>query len=470
MKRDRMAILSMRGERKALLAAVTIMAAGDAHAQQPVQPLSVPSDGNVEPVAPEPEVLAGPARIGIADAVAMTLSRHPDIARSFAALARGRADLGAARSLWTPQLSYQASLGPNMLSGTSGSGLNDNMAGPSLFLQQRVWDFGRSKGEIGAARSTEGQRQFELEAMADELAEQSAIAFLDVKRFEALAEESDKQVQALQHLRKLIGLRVDAGISDRSDLMLADVRVESARGDAIQARSSLTIAQAALANLTGAIPRRYDDPTALLARFQMTDAEPDYASLPAVVAADKAEHAAAAKIGQAKAERWPSLGLQLGYTRNNYTYNTRDNNFTALVTVTGDLYKRGNHYLVQAAQEDRRAAEAARESAVLEARGRALSARQEVRGGQLRIGAFRNQEQQAVTASQIFLEEYKLGKRTLTELLNTQLEIYRAATARIVAEFDIMAAQVRFENVSGRLRPSLGLPARLAGNEEGDNG
>ncbi|MFC0375828.1 hypothetical protein ACFFHX_10260, partial [Sphingobium indicum] len=48
----------------------------------------------------------GQASIDIAGAVAMTLARHPEIARSNAALARGQADLGAAKSAWTPQLTY----------------------------------------------------------------------------------------------------------------------------------------------------------------------------------------------------------------------------------------------------------------------------------------------------------------------------------------------------------------------------
>ncbi len=414
----------------------------------------------IAPIDKDDQVPA-PDRISISDAVALTLSRHPEIARSNAALARGRADLGAARSVWSPQLSYQANLGPNMFSRSSGSGLNDNMAGPSVYLQQRVWDFGRSKGEIGYYRSTEEQRQFELEAVADQLAEQGALGFLEVKRFELLAQASRRQVEALQKLRELIRLRVDAGISDKSDLMLADVRVDSARGDAIQAESSLTTARAALANLIGAMPTAYDDPTPQVSRLAGADSQPDYEALPAIVAADKAQEAASARVGQAKAERYPQLGLQLGYTRNNYTYNDRDNAFTAMVTVTGDLYRRGTRYQVLAAEEERRAAEAVKEAAILDARGRALTSRQEIRGGALRGEAFAHQQQQAEQASRIFLEEYKLGKRTLTELLNTQLEVYRAASARIVAEYDVMAARVRFENVLGTLRPSLGLPARL---------
>ncbi|WP_454796977.1 TolC family protein [Novosphingobium lindaniclasticum] len=407
-----------------------------------------------------------PANLDIAQAVALTLARHPQIARANAALARGRADLGAARAAWYPQLSYQANLGPNMLTDRNGSGLNQNMAGPSVYLQQQVWDFGRSRGEIGAARSTTSQRRFELESVADQLAEQGALAFLEVRRFEQLSAEAARQVEELERLRELIGFRVRAGISDKSDLMLADVRVESARGEAIQAQTALAIASSALANLIGGVALTYADPSAEISRFEAGDEEPDYERLPAIAAAQEAENAAAARIGQAKAERYPRLGLQMGYTRNNYTYNTRDNAFTALVTVTGDVYRRGNRYLVDAAEEDRRAADATREAAILEARGKALSARQEIRAGHLRIAAYSHQEEQAITASRIFFEEYKLGKRTLTELLNTQLEIYRAASARIVAEHDIMGARVRFENLCGTLRPSLGLPARLIEEED----
>ncbi|KTR84556.1 RND transporter [Novosphingobium barchaimii] len=367
-----------------------------------------------------------------------------------------------------PQAGYQANLGPNMFSSRNNSALNQNMAGPSVFLQQQVWDFGRSKGEIGAARSTTRQRGYELESVADQLAEQSALAFLEVKRFELLSTAAANQVAELDHLRFLIGARVNAGVSDKSDLMLADVRVESARGEAIQAETAYTVAQSRLLNLIGALPQAYDDPKPLISRFETGDEEPDYERLPSVLAAQEAEKAATSKIGQAKAERYPRLGLQMGYTRNNYTYNTRDNAFNAMVTVSGDLYRRSSRYLVEAAQEDRRAAAAVHDATVLDARGKALSARQEIRAGQQRISAYSRQEEQAITASKIFFEEYKLGKRTLTELLNTQLEVYRAASARIGADYDVMSARVRFENLCGRLRPSLGLPARLLTEDEID--
>lgn len=428
--------------------------AGAAAPQTPAQ--AIPAD----PAAGDASGLAE-SRIGIADAVAMTLARHPDVARAAATLARGQADLGAARSVWTPQLSYQANLGPNMLSGASGSGLNDNMAGPSLNLNQLVWDFGRSKGEIGYASSTEKQRRFELEAVADQLAEKGALAYLDVKRFELLALETAKHVRSLEHLRGLIQLRVNAGISEKSDLLLADVRVESARGDEIRARSSLTATRVTLANLIGVMAERYDDPALLIESFEDHEGEPTFAELPAIAAAYQAEQAAAARVGQARAERFPRLGLQLGYSRNNYTYNSRDNAFTAMVTVSGDLYRAGSRYAVRAAEEDRRAAQAAKESAILELRGRALAAREEMKGGYQRIEAYRHQERQAITASKIFFEEYKLGKRSLTELLNAELEIYRAASARIAAEYDILGARVQYETVFGKLRQSFGLPPSL---------
>ena len=425
----------------------------------------------LQPVGQEAEetgVPGVPPHLNMSDAVVLTLLRHPEVSRANAALARGRADLGAAKSAWYPQVSYQANLGPNMLSGRNTSGLNENMAGPSVYLQQQVWDFGRSKGEIGAARSTMRQRRYELESVADQLAEQGALAFLQVKRYELLSIEARKQVAELERLRHLIGLRVNAGVSDKSDLMLADVRVESSRGEAIQAETALAVAQSGLLNLIGDLPQSYEDPAAQISRFETGEDEPDYDRLPSVVATQEAEHAAAAKIGQARAERYPRLGLQMGYTRNNYSYNTRDNSFAGMVTVTGDLYRRSNHYLIEAAEEDRRAAEATRDAVVLEARGKALASRQEIRAGQARISAYTHQEEQAVTASRIFFEEYKLGKRTLTELLNTQLEVYRAASARISAQYDIMEARVRFENVSGTLRPSLGLPARLREEEDFD--
>lgn len=71
---------------------------------QPVDQASMDGqDSGVPPV---------PARLDLSDAVVLTLLRHPEVSRANAALARGRADLGAAKSAWYPQVSYQAISAP----------------------------------------------------------------------------------------------------------------------------------------------------------------------------------------------------------------------------------------------------------------------------------------------------------------------------------------------------------------------
>jgi adhesin transport system outer membrane protein len=400
-------------------------------------------------------------RLGLADAVALTIVRHPDIARALAALARGRADVAGARSVWLPSLSYQANLGPNMFSTQSDSGLNDNMQGPGVALNQLVWDFGRSRSQINAASAVKDQRGFELEATADQLAEKAALAYLDVIRAQRQVAEAKRQLDELQRLRRLIELRTTAGISDRSDLLLADVRLESARGDSIQVETSLTSAQAALANLTGVYPAQYDDPTSLLSRFQNRLDSPNFEAIPAVAAARENERAASARIGQAKAERLPRLGLQLGYNRNNYTYDSRNNAFTAMMTVSGDVFRAGTSHVIEAAEQDRKAARATTDSAILDLRGRMLTANATIKGGLQRIDVYGRQEQQAINTREVFIEEYKLGKRSLFDLLNAELEIYRAADARVIAETDVMRARVQLESVYGSLRPSLGLAVHI---------
>lgn len=397
------------------------------------------------------------------DAVNLIIKRHPDVIQASAALARSKADVGAARSVWYPQVSYNAGVGPNTFSGNSNTGLNNNVQGPGVLLNQQVWDFGRSSNAIDSATATESQRGFEVVVTADKLAEKGALAFLDVKRFEAMTAAAAKNTAALKHLRDRIQERVLAGASDASDLTLADVRLESAQGEEIRAKSSFLAVRAMLATLIGRMSDQYADPAPVIDRLPLQDREPAFDQLPAVAAAHQAEKAAAAKIEQTKAEIYPKLGVQLGYNRSNYSYTTIQDYYTALVTISGNLYNPGHKHAVQAAEEDRRAAQAAKDSAILDIRGRALSAKENLVGGQMRVAVYRRQEQNAVAARQIFFEAYTLGKRTLTELLNTQVEIYQAANSRIMAEYDVMAARVQYQNIYGNLRQSLGVKATLRG-------
>jgi adhesin transport system outer membrane protein len=405
------------------------------------------------------------APLSITDAVAMTITRHPQIAQAFAQLARGRADVDAARSVWYPTLTYNGNVGPDKTSNSGDWEVNDGPTGGGLALQQLIWDFGRSRSQISAASELERQREFELAATADQLAEEAALAFLEVKRNELLDQATERHIASLERLRELIRMRSEAGLSDKSDLLLAGVRVESARGEQIQIRTGYQSAVQMLANLTGSIAPRYLDPAAIVARFERRQGEPNFDQLPLVAAAGAAERAAEARISEVRAERYPRLGLQIGYDRQHYSgfdSTIRPNNsLTALVTVTGDLYRAGTRHALRGAIEDRRAARAARDSIALDVRGRILAAREQIAGGEARIAAHRSQEEHAIKTSQIFLEEYKLGKRSLSDLLSAELEIYRAASARITAEYDVMRARIQHEAAYGALRQSLGLAARL---------
>jgi adhesin transport system outer membrane protein len=417
------------------------------------------------------EVRPSNAPMSIADAVAMTVARHPQVAYALANLAKGRSDIDAARSVWLPVLTYRGNLGPDTTSSSGDWEVNGGPTGGGIAIQQLIWDFGRSRNQIDAASATEHQRELELAATADQLAGQAALGFLDVKRHELLQAETERHIASLERLRELIRMRSDAGLSDKSDLLLAGVRVESARGEQVQIRTAYQSAIKALSNLTGVVPERYLDPAAVVARFERHRAEPDLDAVPMVAAAEAAERAAEARINEVRSERYPRLGLQVGYDWNHYsgfepTYRP-NNSVTALITVTGDLYRAGTRHALRSAIEDRRAARAIRDSVALDLRGRMLAAREQIEGGEARIAAHRNQEQHAINTSQIFLEEYKLGKRSLADLLSAELEIYRAASARIAAEYDVMRARIQYEAACGSLRPSLGLAMRLA--QEGSN-
>jgi adhesin transport system outer membrane protein len=409
------------------------------------------------------------APLSITDAIAITIARHPQIAQALALVARGRAEVDAARSVWQPVLTYRSNFGPDKGSSSGDWELNDGPTGGGIALEQLIWDFGRSRGQIDAASAVERQRRLELEATADQLAEQAALAFLDVKHYELLQLETERHIASLERLRELIRLRSDAGLSDKSDLLLAGVRVESTRGEQVQIRTAYQSAVMALSNLTGLMAARYVDPAGVVSRLQTRQGEPDFGDMPLIAAAEAAERAAQARIEETRAARWPRLGLQVGYDR--YHYNgfdstvRADNSVTALITLTGDLYRAGNRHAVRAAIEDRRAARAVRDSVALDVRGRILAAREQIDGGEARIAAHRNQEQHAIKTSQIFLEEYKLGKRSLADLLSAELEIYRAASARIAAEYDVMRARIQHEAAYGSLRKSLGLAMRLT-NED----
>jgi outer membrane protein, adhesin transport system len=392
----------------------------------------------------------------LSSSVGLALARHPDIGRADAAVSRSQADVTVAQAAWYPKLGYTSSLS-GWPKSNAASALADRTNIASLEASQLVYDFGRANSEIAATEATSRQRAAELRDTMERIALTTSEAHLEFARATQLLKAADNYIESLRKLLDTIRLRAASGAAGQADVLFADVRLQSAHGERIRALTRQTTALAKLNRIIGVRPNSVNDPNAAILAIAGRLVDKGANGATGVIAAQHAADAAKARILTAQASMYPSISL-----KGSQAFAIQDpiHHQASLfgISIQGDLLTGGAAKgRIEAARKDATSAERAIDLARLISSTEVDAADADVSGARLRRAVFVRQANLARKSRDIFLDEYTIGKRTLTEVLNAEQEISRAEAEQINAVADAWAAVVRAAAARAELVASLEL-------------
>lgn len=382
---------------------------------------------------------------------------HPRIVAAQQLTRAGRADVRAARASYRPQFGVETDLGWDDGNSSRASGF---ALLPEATVSQLVYDGGRTPAEIRRRRLRVDLLGIQEQAALADLSQQLAQAWIDYARAAELIDVSTQQVSALKALDQLV---VDIAGFDRgraSDVVMVESRLEQAQ-TALQTReislaeararirevSTLPVEpQGGLPDITAALPETPDAGEAMAA------------SSPAVRGAD-IEVAESAQTVRGTRNWWlPRLAVEgartsertvEGDTRllNGFAFRLRA---TALPFDSG-----GGRARHEAARAELQSAEAsaALTRSTLAAQVRRLWAFQSQR--RARLPSLSALIARADEARNIVFEQFRLGRRTILDLLGYELERFNVRAQLVNERFDVAQTQYQLMGVLGRIYPAV---------------
>ncbi|OKP64427.1 hypothetical protein BTE77_34825 [Ensifer adhaerens] len=379
------------------------------------------------------------------DIIRLALRRHPEIQEAQALDRRSQANTVLAESAWKPKVSFDGG-GGTVNTGSAGSA--------GIVADQLLYDFGRTPGEINAARSGESEAKMRVLAAGEKIAGEVTLAFIDVSRSAALLGAADDYIIALERIREMIRLREEAGLSDKADLIQSGVRLDSAATERISSETALETARNSLSSLVGTRVADLLAPQIALKDVVRVSTD-DLAKHPNIVAAQQAVVTAHHQKKVAEAGYYPRVGVQ-----GSYRYDPFDGKSQAslMLTLKGDMPVDGSTAArILAASEAEQAAQFDVDAIRMSAQNEFRNAEAGVKGAVERIKILEQQVEQAEASRDLYLEQYQLSKRTLFELLDAEQQVYLAALARISAEHDRWESVARKAIAAGALTKALKL-------------
>ncbi|MCZ8375699.1 MAG: TolC family protein [Beijerinckiaceae bacterium] len=435
--------------------------------------------GSVTPQAAEPvspPIIAPsrpPARHGVMrleDAVARAVLTYPEIRINQTRLLESKAGIDIARSALYPSADARLAAGGNFSGSYEGkavpynvaSNAGDNRFDGGIILRQLVWDFGAARADIARARLLSNAEQERLNEKIDEIAWRTAQVYLKILEHRALVSLIDETIAAHMRLLKIVSAQEAEGHGTSAD----SSRIRSRLNDITAVRSDVSLQ-------LGGAEDQFERLTQQ--RAGRLIAVPDFrASIPgrpeAAMSAVLAKNPRLASLRATTQSIESELDAQRASNKPKFTFelDTESKNFRsgkggrtqiegrAMLAMRFRLLDGG---LAEAQERQiRNRIETSELTMINERQQLEADIRQAYRaidsaGAKARlleegVGAARR-------AEELYLEQFKAGKRTVFELLDGQMAVYTARRSQIESRFERQKAVIDILRYTGTLASVL---------------
>ncbi len=340
----------------------------------------------------------------------------------------------------------------------------EQAGGADLTLEVPLFLGGLLTRQVKAAEGMEESYAHRLERTGEELEYEVSSAFFNILRQEKVVESVEFSVQALEAHERTVMEMMEAGKAARVDVLRIQVRLADLRQRLLSERNALNVQRKVLAYLiggrdAGAAVALAGDLT--LVPFHEETEEAVTRAMnrrPDLQAARAARRAQEHRVGAARATRWPALHLRGSYTER-WAIAPVDQPAGADASATlGSIGLAvsfplfdGGVASARVAQERAYLAAEEERSLDLELRVR-LQVEEALLGietGRGRVEATETSIQQAQETLRIEQEKYRLGKGSITDVLDAQSELLAAETAYYGALAEYNTAIARYRLVTG---------------------
>jgi len=401
--------------------------------------------------------------MGLVQATRAAVEWHPTVRTAAQEVLQAGEGIAAARSGYYPQV--RGGIGSQLSNGKIGSYDSRRVSTAEVSVSQMLYDFGKVESAVGQAQASVAASKAQVLVSVDDVARDTALAWLEVRRQKALGVTAHNQISGIQKLADLVTERERKGAVSRSDVAQAQSRVEAARAQQLNIHAQHARWQSNLMQLTGSrLPIDIsDDPLSALDNACRVLVDDSAFQPPAVQLARARRAMAEANLRTADAQLLPTISLDgsvgRGIDARSRLPGERGVAATVGVNFSMPLYEGGGNQARQrAAVHAVNAAEAALDQALLGVRQSLDDARAQSRGQAQRLPVLAARVRSILDTRNLYQEQYlQLGSRSVLDLLNAEQEYHAARFEEIESEHEMRRLSIHCLYHSNRLRQTLAL-------------
>lgn len=435
----------------------------------PGQAAAVPAAATAGSATPRRAV--APARgFKLAEAVASAVMSYPEI-RAFEARAReAKAGVSMAEAGFWPSGDIRLATGGNFSGAYEGRTIpyrtsSNNVDGrfdSGVVLRQLVYDFGATSSDVRRAELLRDSERLKLRDKIEDVAGKTAQAYLKVLEQRALLGLIDDVIGAHENLARIIQAHAREGHGTVADVERVNARIVDVRSIRSDVTLQLKAAEDQFERMTRHRPGVLAAPPDLTAR---TPRGPDaaiaemLANNPRLAAIASNTRASQAELDFQRASALPRFNLEVEGESKNFRNGPAGRTQAEARGMLAMRYRFMDGGLNNATQEQILARIDAGEYSMLNEREQI---EQDIRQAYRAIGSSRSKLKligsgvaSASRVRELYLEQFKGGKRTVFELLDSQMSLYTIRRNQIESQFEGRRAAFEILRATGKLTQIL---------------
>lgn len=396
-------------------------------------------------------------------AVAITLSSNPDIRSSFNEFRSRQQSINAAKGGYYPSLDLEAGVGHESFNNdpqnTSGDSFTRKDA--TLSFKQLIWDGSASLYNIERSQAEAEAQRYQLIADAQDKTLRVIEVYLKSLQAEEVMALTESNLNVHMRIYQDIQKRTSSGIGSTADLAQVKARVARSQSNLRAAQNNLLDSQTEFLRVVGELPRDLAKPEVdqlFLPNSLENALKVALKENPVVLVSSLDIEAAQAQYAQRKGNFYPTFTFEATQTWTEDADGSEGSTdeLSAMLRMRYNLFNGGAD-----TAESRQAAYQINKSRDI--RDRALRMLEE--GTRLSWSALNLTLEQkeflqahvdaAAETVIVYEKQFRIGKRTLLDLLNTENELFEARKSYVEAYYSEVQAQYRILNSTGRLLAAL---------------
>lgn len=392
------------------------------------------------------------------DAVKIAVQRNPEISQTLATLAAQNANIDVAKAGYYPQITGGINTGNLTKKSARGQQIL------ALNATQMLYDFGKVKSGVNTEQAKLALEQAKVLIKIDDISLDVAQTVINIQRYQKLIKIANQQIVGITRIQEMANLRANAGISSQADPVQAQSYLQSAQSALIAQQSLLAQYQQHLHTLLGFDPSnaQWTIPEDLVQQSDLYSA-PQFNIIPQMIAAQAGIEVARSQKLQTQLTRYPTLSVkgelsQALHGRN--PNNDKDGGFDSAIMLeaTSQFYQGGaTSSQIKAASFAEEAAKAQVNAIYLQVLDQIRTSREQIENKQRQMQVLMSRQATTVRTKELYQEQYKLGTRSLVDLLNAEQAIHGANSELETARYDIYSSIAQYIATTGRSRQAYDL-------------